>query len=302
MVNFRYHIVSLIAVFLALGLGILMGSTVIDQGIVSRLEGQTRGLESRLDGLQAENEDLRRQREIWDAYGRGSLLPTVKGRLKDRSVVLVVQGGADPRMIDGLASTLTDAGASLAGRIALTDKWALKDDAARSTLAVAVDAPVAPAPELYQTAAAKLAARLAAGGDPAAAEDTLGALRQAGFVSVDPTGSGSFPPAGSTLLVVASGAKDARPPQNQFFVPMLRAFASAGGRVVVAEPLACADSLAERVRSDAGLRSRVGTVDHADIILGRVALVSTVRTLAAGFGAQHLGARRSAAALVPKTT
>src|SRR3954454_15161459 len=40
MINFRFHIVSLIAVFLALGLGILVGSTVIDQKIVNRLDAE----------------------------------------------------------------------------------------------------------------------------------------------------------------------------------------------------------------------------------------------------------------------
>ena len=40
MINFRFHLVSLIAVFLALGLGILVGSTVIDQGIVNRLDSE----------------------------------------------------------------------------------------------------------------------------------------------------------------------------------------------------------------------------------------------------------------------
>ena len=40
MINFRFHLVSLVAVFLALGLGILVGSTVIDQGIVNRLDSE----------------------------------------------------------------------------------------------------------------------------------------------------------------------------------------------------------------------------------------------------------------------
>ena len=40
MINFRFHLVSLIAVFLALGLGILVGSTVVDQGIVNRLDAE----------------------------------------------------------------------------------------------------------------------------------------------------------------------------------------------------------------------------------------------------------------------
>ena len=40
MINFRFHIVSLIAVFLAVGLGILVGSTVVDQKIVNRLDSE----------------------------------------------------------------------------------------------------------------------------------------------------------------------------------------------------------------------------------------------------------------------
>ena len=44
MINFRFHLVSLIAVFLALGLGILVGSTVVDQVIVDRLDREIRSV------------------------------------------------------------------------------------------------------------------------------------------------------------------------------------------------------------------------------------------------------------------
>ena len=37
MINLRYHVVSLVAVFLALGVGVLMGSTVIDRVTVDQL-------------------------------------------------------------------------------------------------------------------------------------------------------------------------------------------------------------------------------------------------------------------------
>ena len=47
MINFRFHIVSLIAVFLALALGVVMGSTVIDRAIVD-------GLHDRIDRRRAE--------------------------------------------------------------------------------------------------------------------------------------------------------------------------------------------------------------------------------------------------------
>ena len=31
MINFRFHVVSIVAVFLALALGVVMGSTVVDR-------------------------------------------------------------------------------------------------------------------------------------------------------------------------------------------------------------------------------------------------------------------------------
>ena len=37
MISFRYHLVSIIAVFLALVLGIVMGTTVIKQGVITSL-------------------------------------------------------------------------------------------------------------------------------------------------------------------------------------------------------------------------------------------------------------------------
>ena len=51
MINFRFHVVSLIAIFLALALGVVIGAGVIDRGVVdakgvSRLyEGRVRRLD-----------------------------------------------------------------------------------------------------------------------------------------------------------------------------------------------------------------------------------------------------------------
>ena len=66
MVNLRYHIVSLTAVFLALGLGILAGTTVIDQQVVSGLKSNTAALRDDLDRVRANVSDLQRQLEVWD--------------------------------------------------------------------------------------------------------------------------------------------------------------------------------------------------------------------------------------------
>ena len=41
MIPWRYHLVSIMAIFLALGLGVLVGTTVINPGLVKNLSSQT---------------------------------------------------------------------------------------------------------------------------------------------------------------------------------------------------------------------------------------------------------------------
>ena len=61
MINFRFHLVSLVAVFLALALGVVMGSTVIDRAIVDRLSSQIDSVKKRADAERADNRALRDQ-------------------------------------------------------------------------------------------------------------------------------------------------------------------------------------------------------------------------------------------------
>ena len=44
MINFRFHLVSLTAVFLALGIGIAVGATVVDRATVDFLETRLKGV------------------------------------------------------------------------------------------------------------------------------------------------------------------------------------------------------------------------------------------------------------------
>ena len=52
LISWRYHLVSIVAVFLALGLGILVGTTVLDDSLVNSLRRRT-------EELQGLNSDLR---------------------------------------------------------------------------------------------------------------------------------------------------------------------------------------------------------------------------------------------------
>ena len=59
MINFRYHIISIVAVFLALAVGVVMGSAVIDKAVVQTLEDQQAAIDRRVDQVILENDQLR---------------------------------------------------------------------------------------------------------------------------------------------------------------------------------------------------------------------------------------------------
>lgn len=95
--DIRYHIASLVAVFLALGLGILIGASLLDEGrFVESQERLVAGLEKRFDTLQAERSLL----ETENAKLMGRLqeqenllvafeLPLVEGVLAGRTVSVI---------------------------------------------------------------------------------------------------------------------------------------------------------------------------------------------------------------------
>ena len=59
MINFRFHLVSLISVFLALTAGIVIGSTVVDPAVVDGLRNRIDAAEARADRISDDNAELR---------------------------------------------------------------------------------------------------------------------------------------------------------------------------------------------------------------------------------------------------
>ncbi|MFZ5647788.1 MAG: copper transporter [Bacillota bacterium] len=116
--NLKYHIVSLVAVFLALGLGILIGSAFPgDTTLISQQQQLVGRLESRIESIRQKNESLRariNQLEMdRDIRGQFELqvLPTlVEGKLRGRSVAILATGG---HVTEDLAVTLQLAGATI---------------------------------------------------------------------------------------------------------------------------------------------------------------------------------------------
>ena len=299
MINFRYHVVSLVAVFLALAIGVIAGTTVINHEVVKGLEASDRTLRNRLSTQQDENDALKNELSLWKSFGTGITPSFVKDRLKGKKVVLLIANGVSGSIVGDVEDTLRAAGASRAGTITFSAKWALTDDPTKQQLGLAVGAGSTSDPAaLERQAAQRLAQRLAVAGNPGEKGDLINSLKEDGFITIDDPTGGEFPPAGSLIVWLSSGSNDPSPPDAQFTLPLLRGLAGTAP-IAVGEPLGAAVSLSDAIKDDAALSRSIATADHVDQIPGWISLVAGLHDVAAGLQAPHYGVRRGDSGVAP---
>jgi hypothetical protein len=298
MINLRYHIVSLTAVFLALGLGILTGTTVIDQEVVKGLRANTRALQNDLNEMRDQVTRLERQVDLYEGFSDAVVPPLLQGVLAGRAVVVLADRNAPGDLVRTLSDTLTLAGAKRPTRITFGERWALEQPATLQQLANVLGVASDSREELVTQAATRVAERLAGSSDPRSRSDLISSLEDSGFLDVDDLPPGAFPAANALIVVITSGEDAAIPDEDAFFMPLLRRLSAA--RVVgVAEAMGVPRSLADKVRGDRELARDVCTVDHADTVAGRLSIAYALRDMTLGRPAVHYGVRGGAAAVAP---
>ena len=135
MITFRYHLVSVIAVFLALALGVVVGSTLIDRAIVEGLETQVDDVQARLDQRVGEVEAIRSDVDDLERYAEESAPWTTADQLTGTAVVIVVERGIERRNVEALVAQARQSGATVPGVLWLNPGWVLEDEAARADVA-----------------------------------------------------------------------------------------------------------------------------------------------------------------------
>lgn len=185
MINLRYHIVSIVAVFLALGIGTALGGTFLNRYTVDLLEQSISSAEDRISATNAENSDLEgtvseaqaRERALLEQAGEELL----DGHLTDVPVLLITAPGVTGDDTEDLRLSLLDAGADYRGALELRDALALEGDIDdRLAEAVDVDPGV---PGLVRTEVV---------------EQFQAALLDAGAPPTDPTDPDPFAPSTTT--------------------------------------------------------------------------------------------------------
>lgn len=301
MISFRFHLVSLVAVFLALGLGVLAGTTVLNRGIITVLERQTNELRETSADLRERVERLSEEARMWSGFGDQAMKHLLDGRLPGTDVILITQEGTDGAGIQGVRTALDEAGAELRAVLSVNRRMTLERGSDRQALAEALGSSTEDPGDLQAEAAEALAIRLAFG---STGDDVLAQLLEAGFLAnqgpgLDGDALRQLGGNREVYVVVAGGRDMPSPAPSDFLVPLVRLLVLQGEAVAAAENLDSQYEFVGLLRSDGTVSGQMVTQDNVDRVPGEVGLVLALRELLSGGRGGHYGVKGGASAPIP---
>ena len=301
MIDFRYHLVSIVAVFLALAVGIVLGSTELRGVAISALDRTSSSLSNKLDAANNENSALQQQVQGDHEFASAAEPVLLKGLLDSKKVVIITTPGASSTVVNGVKTGLSDAGATVSGQVTLSSKFA-DTSASNLSLLDQLTERVAPASltlvngSPQQQAAQVLASALVAkdSGSGSNSKGNTGSNSGSGSTSsqnaqtiLSSYSAGQFitvsgqPASGATLAVIVTpnsipqdGNSD---PANQAVVALAQEFGPSSQATVVvgASATSSPGSAISAVRSS-GAANDASTVDNADTVVGQIVAVQAL--------------------------
>jgi hypothetical protein len=119
MIDFRYHLVSIIAIFLALSLGLLLGSTELKPYVQRGLNGLSKTEHNQIETLLGQKAQLQGQISSENQFALANAPAILHGLLAEQRVVLVLAPGAAGSVTGGVTQALERSGASVTGSLQL---------------------------------------------------------------------------------------------------------------------------------------------------------------------------------------
>ncbi|NMR21419.1 copper transporter [Cellulomonas fimi] len=304
MIDFRYHIVSLISVFLALAVGIALGAGPLKETVGDTLTGQVEQLREDRDGLRTALEEAQRSEAAQRSYLEAAAPQLVEGTLQGRRVAVVMLGPLEADVLSGVVGQLESAGASVSARVTVTEGWT--DPSLRSfrqalsgNLATYLD----PQPSEQAGVEVDLAEALAqglTGADPAAPNELseqaslllqLLASDESELITVEDAISA---PADAIVVLAATAdtERSETPAPVEDVVAAHVAIASAAQArsdgAVVAGGARTPGGLVETILGDGDLADSLSTVSRVDQLTGQVSVPLALNARIAG-PAGHFG-------------
>lgn len=301
MVDFRYHLVSIVAVFLALATGIAIGATALNGGAVHILNGQIRSLINDKNQLRSEYSAVQGEADGDVKFIKAVTPGLVAGAVRGKRVAVVSLPGADKASRDQALQTLAAAGATVTAQIRLTDRVldpqssSLVDDLAARLVTAAVALPSGDSTGRLGTVLGSVLVRPSGPTPTSTAEliRVIAGLRDAGMIAVD----GKV--AVGSLAVVIANAPPAQTSsaRDSLDLGLTRELDAFGSGTVVVGPVNAAEAGGgvAAIRGDARTALIVSSVDGMDRAAGPLTFIrALLEQLRGGVGQYGTGAGATA--------
>jgi hypothetical protein len=301
MVDFRYHVVSLAAVLIALSVGVVLGTGAFGDPLLRDIRNNVRELEQDISDRRAQNAQLNDdlQREL--AFGLAAEPYLLDGRMQSQQVVVVEFAGTDGAVADQLRAAVATAGGRVTSTIELLDRFVLADQVDADALALALGSSTGDPDDLRLEAASDLGRALAsaAQGESAALDDLLVALEDTEFVDVEGASQGDEAvPEGAALVIIGGSVEAPAYPVSELCLTLASAASEREAPVIVGETDASEWGLVTSIREDGDTRDLVATADGIQGVAGRVAaILGLERAIEGEIG--HYGRGEGAGDLLP---
>lgn len=303
MISLRQHVVTIVAIFLALALGVLAGSAFVQPRLIESLETQVDEQRQRITDLQDEVGQLRDQLAAEQAFNDAALPHLTRNRLIGLDAVVLSQEGVEDEVVAETRGALEEAGATVVV-LEARSTLAPQDEEGQAALAEVLTLTETTPEDLSRLAAETLAERLASEErrdppDPGLLHLLLtdGYLASLDASLSDETLATIGGP--DQMVVVLAGGDDpeAVMAPEDFAVPLVERLADLGLPVAAGESVDTAVPFVPLLRD--GGTDGVVTVDDLDESRGGAALVLGLeRLLLTGQGGDY-GVKGGAAPLPP---
>ena len=318
MIDFRYHLVSIVAVFLALAIGIVFGSTALRGPLYNALNKTSASLKNDYNSAENQLNTANQLAGADDAFIKSIEASYLSGKLTGQRIIMFTEPGESSAVVSGVTQAAQDAGATVVEQVNLTNKFFDTSDSTEATLAqinsdvgsgIALESGMADpqqegtgqvlAQQLLTKATASTAGttstaswQASTGQTAQTAQTALSAYQQAGFLTV--SGGTSLTEPGTLAVLVTTnnvlpdGTSD---PLAQVLGPFAEELAARSSGTVVAGTAAAsgAGSPIAELRATSSVSNQVSSVDDADTIRGQESVVDALYATLTGGPAQSYG-------------
>ncbi|MBU4301307.1 MAG: copper transporter [Actinobacteria bacterium] len=275
MLDMRYHVISLVAVLLALGIGILLGTTLVERGLIAEQKSEIESLKETFSEIKEKNQSLHDDLDVYRGYATESKPYMLANRLPERPFVVITGLEPDQEALHSIHDAIGSAGGNVPLTIKLPPATVYEDPALLESLASGFGLP-AEAEVLKERVLAEVVEQL----KTASNTGVLMMLDQLGVIQLQGVLPG--PVTGAVLL----GSIEKADALENTDLPLLRAFAAAGFPVV---------GVSGAKESDAAMieykKNGISTVDHVDTVPGEVALVLVLEGRSGYYGSGRAAER-----------